>query len=326
MNTKIRFTADSVLQIVRAIFEDNDVNAKITDVTAPQDWQGKTLSEILNVEYYTFKHRPVSPNDFVKKLLEEKGEADNFAAVKQSYCLFSLDNVERLYTKDVDMAVLEATLQYYTQTDKIKLIEYLVEDSNIATSGLRIPVQFGNEVRKAVVIFGRPKARDFKTSSPHGETARVVVDVAITLYPNVVSYSDYTVKVSFTDSDGNAQNNIAVPLTSFSFVNAMTQDAVPSMNNRQKVGNINLSCATSFVLILEGYDNTFINYITDKALTDGVAKNGGNNQPFILTVERGGKSYTHEVIIKDHKTDVNADTNNETHTLSLVKRGVRNAY
>lgn len=316
---KIRITADAILQIVLGIFDDSDVDATITDPSAPQEWQGKSLGEIINAEYYTFKHRPVSPNKVIETILEAKGEANKLAALTQSYCLFSLDNIERLFSKDVDMSVLEATMQYYIQSDKVKLLEYLVEDSNIATSGYRIPVQFGDETRKAVVIFGRPTVRDMQTATPFGEMARVVIDVAITLYPNVVSYSDYTVKVSFTDDDGNLQSNIVVPLTSFAIVDAMTQDAVPQINNREKVGNINLSCAASFVLVFEGYDNPFINYITNKALSGATVK--GNNQTFTLAIVRAGKTYTHEVIIKEHKTDVSADTNNEIHTLALVPKG-----
>lgn len=41
-----------------------------------------------------------------------------------------------------------------------------------------------------------------------------------------------------------------------------------------------------------------------------------------MRVTRAGKTYTHAVIVKDHQTTVNADTGNETHTLSLVKRGI----
>lgn len=323
MSRKVRITADAMLQIIRGIFDDNDVNVEITDESAPQEWQGKKIGDVLNVEYYTFKHRPISPNDFLAKIFAEKGEVDKFAALKQSYCLFSLDNIERLYTKDADVAVLEATLQYYVQTDKIKLLEYLIEDSNIAVSGYRIPVQFGEETRKAVVFFGRPKLAEMHTVSQFGETAHLNVDVAILLHPDVTSYSDYNVKVSFTDHEGVSHSNVHVPLTSITFVDTMTQDAVPYINNRRKVGSINLSSATSFVLVFEGYNNPFINYITDKALNSKLQDND-NNQLFILTIERAGKTYTHEVVVKDHQTTTNADTGNETHTLSFVTRGLSN--
>lgn len=323
MSRKVRITSDAALQIVCGIFEDEEVNVEITDESAPKEWQGKKLGDVLNVEYYTFKHRPIAPNDIISKILAGNGEADKLAALKQSYCLFSLDNIERLYTKDADVAVLEATLQYYVQTDKIKLLEYLIEDSNIAVSGYRIPVQFETEMRKAVVFFGRPKMAELHTVSQFGEMAHINIDVAILLHPDIASYSDYNVKVSFTDNNGVTYSDVQVPLTSFTFVDTMTQDAVPYMSNRQKVGSINLSSATSFVLVFEGYNNPFINYITDKALNANLQYND-NNQLFTLTIERAGKTYMHEVVVKDHQTTTNADTGNETHTLSFVTRGLSN--
>lgn len=316
---KVRITADAVLAIIRGIFEDEDVNIVIDDPTAPEDWQGKTVSEILNVEYYTFKHRPQSTKEIIDKILEEKGETNNLAALNCAFGILSLGNIERLFSKDVDMIVLDASIQYYIQTEKIKLLEYLIEDANIATSGLRIPVQFGSETRKAVIFFDRPLVSDIQTSAPFGETANVDIDVAIMLYPDVVSYSDYTVNIGFTDNG--EEKNADVPLSSFSIANTMTQDAVPGIRARESVGQINLSRASSFVLVFDGYNNDFINYIAKKALTPD---HTDNNQPFALNVTRDGKTWSHIVVVKDHQITVNADTGNETHTLTFVKRGIEN--
>lgn len=316
---KVRITADAVLAIIRSIFEDEDVNITVDDAEAPETWQGKTVSEILNVEYYTFKHRPNSTQDAVKNILAAKGEANELAALNCAYGLLTIEEIERLFSKDVDMVVLSASLQYYIQADKIKLLEYLIESCNIATSGLRIPVQFGSETRRAVIFFNRPNVGDIQTAAPFGEMANVDVDAAILLYSDVVSYSDYTVNIGFTDND--VEKSADVPLSSFSVAETMTQDAVPGIKARESVGQINLSRATSFVLVFEGYNNEFINYITDKALTtDGT----DNNQPFTLNITRADKTYTHTVTVKDHQITVNADTGNETHTLTFVKRGMKN--
>ena len=308
---KIHITADAVLAIIRSIFVD--------DTEAPETWQGKTVSEILNVEYYTFKHRPSSTQDAVKNILAAKGEANELAALNCAFGLLTVGEIERLFSKDVDTVVLSATLQYYIQTDKIKLLEYLIEDCNIALCGLRIPVQFGSETRRAVVIFDRPNVGDIQSTAPFGEMANVDVEVAMLLYPDVASYSDYTINIGFTDNG--VEKSADVPLSSFSAAETMTQDAVPSIKARESVGQINLSRATSFVLVFEGYNNDFINYITDKALTPNSTD---NNEPLTLKITRSVKTYTHSVIVKDHQITVNADTGNETHTLTLVKRGMKN--
>lgn len=319
MSKKVKITADAVLSIVRGIFEDEEVNDIITDPSAPEEWQGKTIGDILNVEYYTFKHRPVSTESIINKLLEEEKKTNHLAALTRSFCLLSLGEVERLFSKDVDMAALNAKLEYLVQSDKPKLLEYLIEGSNIATSGLRIPVYFGDEVRKAVVIFGRPDVTDILTGTPFGECARVDVDVVILLYPDAVSYSDYTVNIAFTENG--IEKNADIPLSSFSIANIMTQDAVPGIEACRTVGSINLSRATTFVLVFDGYNNPFINYLTNLALTEG---NADNNTPYTLKITRGDLSYTHTVIIKDHQIVTAADTSNEVHTLTLTKRGLKN--
>ena len=316
---KVRITADAVLAIIRGIFEDEDVNITINDKEAPATWQGKTVSEILNVEYYTFKHRPSSTQETINGILKEKGAVNELAALSCAFGLLSIETIERLFSKDVDMVVLQASLSYYIQTDKIKLLEYLIEDANIATSGLRIPVQFGSETRKAVIFFDRPLISDIQTAAPFGETAVVDIDVAIMLYPDVASYSDYTVNIGFTDNG--EYKSVDVPLTSFSLASVMTQDAVPSITHRETVGEINLSRATSFVLVFDGFNNEFVNYLTDKSFAPGGVD---NNQPFTVKVTRGENTYTHEMIVKDHKITVNADTGNETHTVTFVRRGKKN--
>jgi hypothetical protein len=318
--SKIKITADAVLSIIQGIFSDEDVNVVIDDPSAPPSWAGKTIEQILNVEYYTFKHRPISTQNVIDKMLEENGQTDKLAGISRAFCLLSLGNIERLFSKDVDMVVLSASLEYYIQTSKVKLLEYLIEDCNIATSGLRIPVQFGNETRKAVIIFGQPTVSDIQTAATFGEMALVDVAVNLILYPDVISYSEYTVSVSFRDSEGELKTS-TIPLSSFTFVNTMTQKAVPRATDTRRVGNVNLSNAKSFVLVFEGYNNDFINHITDKALSSDASQD--NNESFILSITRGdAEAYTHEVVIKDHQVIVNADTGNETHTLTLVTGGV----
>ena len=120
---KIRITADAVLAIIRGIFEDEDVNITVDDAEAPETWQGKTVSEILNVEYYTFKHRPSSTQDAIRNILAAKGETNELAALNCAFGLLTVGEIERLFSKDIDTVVLSATLQYYIQTDKIKMLD-----------------------------------------------------------------------------------------------------------------------------------------------------------------------------------------------------------
>ncbi len=314
---KIKITADGVLDIIDGIFTDTDINITIDDTSAPESWQGKTIAEILNVEYYTFKHRPTSTEEIINQILKDTEVAKKLAAVNRAFCLLSLGNIERLFSKDNDMLVLSANLEYYIQTSKVKLLEYLIEDCNIALSGLRVPVTFdGDETRKAIIIFDRPNITDIQTATIFGEMALVDIAVNIIFYPDAISYSDYTVQVSFVDNTS-TQQICDLPLSSFSFASTMTLDPVPYVKSPQQVGSINLSRAITFVLVFDGYNNAFVNHVAAKSLGTG----GDNNELFQLTITRNGTSYTHDVIIKDHQVIVAADTSNEIHTLTLVTRG-----
>lgn len=315
---KVKITADAVLKIIQAVFGDEDVNLAVDDESAPEEWQGKKINDILNVEYYTFKHRPRDTWKVVDSILESTGATNHLAALNRSFCLLSLGDIERLFSKDVDMVTLPGSLEYVVQTEKVKLIESLIEDSNRATCGLRIPVSFGEETRKVVMFFGRPVMSDIRSTTPFGEIAVVTVAVTLIVLPNVTSYSDYTVKIKYpgcTEADG-----VAVPLSSFSTPNTMTQQAIPRLNKPQDTDNLNLSRARSFVLVFEGYDNPFINWLADWALSVDVANN--NNEVLTLNITRGEKTYSHAVIIKDHQLIVNSDTGSETHTLTLVRGGI----
>lgn len=317
MTNKVRITADAALAIIRSVFEDEDVNVAIDDPCAPEEWQGKTINEILNVEYFSFKHRPASSQQVIIEELEKRGQTNWLAALDKSFCLCSLTGVERLYSKDIDQVALSVTLDYMLQSSKAKLLEFLVEDSNIATSGLRLNVKFGEAARKVTIFFGNPIINDIQTGSPYGEVAMVSVTVVMMLYPDVVSYSDYTVNIGFTENG--VEKNADIPLSSISIASIMTQEALPGMIAKEQVGNVNLSRATSFVLVFEGYNNPFINYLADKTLSPEKAD---NNEEYTLKITREGKMYTHSVIVKDHQIITNADTGNETHNLSLVKRGI----
>lgn len=313
--SKVKISANAVLEIIQGIFNDEDVNDVIDDTTAPKNWRGKTIQEALNVEYYTFKHRPLSTEAIINEKMQEGLTVNKLYAMDRSFCLLSLDGTERLFSKDVDMLTLSATMEYWIQTSKIQLLEDLIDNCNLATCGLRIPVAFGEETRQAVIILSPLQVTDIQTGTICGEMAVCEVEVNILLYPDVVSYSDYTVTFNWFDETA---KTATMPLTSISVVNTMTQKSVPAVNFPQNVGSINLSSSKSYVLVFDGYNNEFVNFITGLSFSN----DKDNNQLITMTIKRKETEYTQDVIIKDHQITVNADTGNETHTLSLVARGI----
>ena len=367
---KVKITADIILQILQGVFNSDDINSVVVDTSAPTQWQGKTINECLNVDYYTFKHKPISTQQVIAKLEQEKLQANGLLAVDRSYCLLSLSEVQRLYSKDVDMTTVEVNLEYFIQSHKIKLLEWLIEACNIELSGLRVPIDFKmlegvmesetskskgktakstkstrtkksqavvdtqstlvdvknaiqplvetqSTIRQAVIIFDNPKVSDIMQNSSIGEAAIVDISCTMLLYPDAVSYSDYEVSFDFKTTDGEYKTDVKVPLSSFSFVNIMTQKGIPQEKQVSNVGNLNLSRAITFTLVFDGYNNEFINMIAKSALR--VELDGDDiNKSILMKVKRGDEVFSHFVILKDHQVVVNNDTNNETHSISLV--------
>ena len=225
--SKVKVSANAVLEIIQSVFNDEDVNDIIDDTTAPKNWRGKTIQEALNVEYYTFKHRPLSTEAIINEKMQEGLTVNKLYAMDRSFCLLSLDGTERLFSKDVDMLILSATMEYWIQTSKIQLLEDLIDNCNLATCGLRIPVEFGEEKRQAVIILSPLQVTDVQTGTICGEMAVCEVEVNLLLYPDVVSYSDYTVTFNWFDETA---KTATMPLTSISVVNTMTQKSVPVVN------------------------------------------------------------------------------------------------
>lgn len=319
---KIKITADGILSIIKGIFNDAEINTTIDETDAPEEWKGKQIQEVLDCEYFTFKYRPLSTEQILEQLRRDNAETmDYLKALKRGFCSVSLGEIDRLYSKDVDLVAVPVVMQYWIQTEKYKLLESLIEDCNVSLSGMRPKVKIKDETRRAVVIFGKPVVTEIQTASGIGEVAKIRLEATITLFPNATSYSDYDVSVSFVDAEGVLRDE-NLPLTTLSYTSTMARKAVPKETNIRMTGNMNLGRSLAFVLVFDGHDTRFVDFIAENTLSDN--KDIDNNQIFTLTINRKGKAKTHYVNITDHSVTVAADTGNETHTLTLVSGGRRN--
>lgn len=313
---KIKVSADTVLTILKGVMNDEEINTTITDTTAPSEWQGKSVQEALNVEYYTFKHRPVDTEKLVGELIGQGGSYDTLHALSRAFCILSISNTERVFSKDNDIVTVSANLEYWIQTDKVKLLEDMFEDITVETTGIRIPVKIGEEDRQVLLAVGKPTVSDIQEATEFGEMSVVDCDVDLVFYPNAISKSDYKIEF-FVDNEW-----ITLPYSNFSFSCDMTQKAIPSMNNPHNVGNINLSRIKSFVLAFDGYKNRVVNVLANFSFSNGEEANFDNNKSFQIKLTRDYKEYIYNCVIKNHTITVQEDTGNETHSLTLTTRGI----
>lgn len=312
---KIKVSADTVLSILQGIMKDPEINSTIDDISAPNDWKGKTVQEALNVEYYTFRHRPVDTEIVVEELMKQGMPTNTLQALTRSFCILSLTSTDRVFSKNNDIVTVGANLEYWVQTEKIKLLEDMFEDIAVETTGIRIPVQIGTEERQAVVALGALNITELQETSEYGEMAICEIDIDIIFHPNVATMSDY--KIEFLVED----KWVLVPVSSIALANNMNQKAVPYLNKSSDVGNINLSRVKTFVMTFDGYKNDFIDELVEEALA-GDDTRTENNRILKLSITRDGIRHEHNCVIKDHTVTIQEDTGHETHSLTLTKRGL----
>lgn len=227
---KIKVSADTVLAILKSIMETPEVNYKIEDVSAP-DWFDKTVQEALNVEYYTFRHRPVDTELVVGELIKQGLPTNELQALTRSFCILSLNSIERVFSKNNDIVTVSANLEYWLQSDKVKLLEDMFEDIAIETTGIRIPVQIGKEDRQVVIALGNLSVSDLQETTEFGEMAVCEIDIELIFYPNAKSITDY--KVEFLVDT----NWVEAPCSSIALTTSMTQKSIPLANQPRNVGN-----------------------------------------------------------------------------------------
>lgn len=326
---KVKISADTVLTILKGIMEDEDINCTIADPSAPKEWKGKTLQEVLNVDYYTFKHRPIDTEIVVEELMQQGKEVDELEALKRAFCILSLNSTERVFSKTNDIVTVSVSLEYWIQTEKIKLLEDMVEDIIVESTGIRIPVKIGNEERQVILAIGNLQISELQEATEFGEMAVCELEVDLMFYPKATSMSDYKVEFAVVDEDTNTSEWVEVPCSSISFSKSMTQKAVPNANKPKSVGNINLSSAKAIVLVFDGYKNKFIDKLSNDTLLGDLTDKGtetedqDNNESIILRITRDDVQNYYNCVIKDHTITVQENTGNETHSLTLTKRGIK---
>lgn len=310
---KIKLSADTVLALLKGVMEDPAINYKIEDVSMP-DWLNKTVQEALNVEYYTFRHRPADTEIVIGELIKQGLPSGELQALTRSFCILSLGHIERVFSKNNDILTIPVNLEYWIQSEKVKLLEDMFEDISVETIGERIPVQIGTEERQMVIALGSLNVSEIQETTEYGEMTVCDIDIDLIIHPNVSTMSDY--KVEFlVDKEW-----VQVPISSISIVNNMNQKALPRANNTGSVGQLNLSKVKSFVFAFDGYKNAFIEELTTISFSSD-SNIYDNNEAICLRITRNEKSYNYTCVVKDHIVKTQEDTGHETHSLTLTIRG-----
>lgn len=323
---KVTLTADVLLGVIKSVFNDKDIDT-INDPELPEDWQGKSIQDILNIKYYTFKHRPESSEQIIREMKAAGNtQIDELMAVNRSFGCFTLDSVDREFSKNTDTAVCSGVLDFWVQTSKLKLVDSLLEKCNIALASALIPVSFKMsdgtiENRTLSIGFGRPSNFDFNTSSEIGESVQFPVEVDIGISLPTTQMIDYKFEFTIeTNSNNEPVNFEELSIAKFSLAETSTTKGFPSLSKPGETGVINLSVGKTYSFVFDGVaDNNFIDWLAARTL---FGSDSDKNKPVFLKVTRGQASGICSTVITQHTIDVLNDGTNEVHSLNLCIRGI----
>ncbi len=316
---KVIFTADTMIAVIKQIFEDEDLDTIVE--TSKTDWNGKKLSEILNLDYYSHKHVASSTEEIRNELLARNVDTSMLEVLKRSFCLVNLDRVQRLYSHDIDHIGVEGTLQFWMQAEKVKLLEALIEAANISLCGLKLPVVIDGESRRITLFFDAPQSTiDGQTEI--GESAIVTSKFTLACMPNISSYADYDISFLMPKlSNPEETEYVHLPIASIQYGNSMTQKATPLSRDKTKNNTQNLSNVTVITLVFDGYiDNRVVEMLVDDSMgrvAINVENPADNNKKYFIKVKRLSKEYIYSMKIKDATSKLNNDTGGEQFTMSF---------
>lgn len=324
---KVIITADTVLKIIQSVFNDNDID-QIQSGDLPEDWQGKSIQEILNIKYYTFKHRPESTEMIVSEMKRDGVPVDELAALNRSFGCLILNSVERIFAKNTDVATCDATLDFWVQTSKIKLLEYLIDKANIALSGQVLPLEFqmqgsAVEQRTVAMVFGRVVSPEYDPTSAIGESVQCSVDVQLTIQPSTILMSD--IKVEFATEapvDPTAENAWDSVMTevvaeSFSPASICQTKALPLSTDNSRTGVINTSRARTFSITIPAMKNSLSDW-----LNEYMFGSIDINTPLYMRVSIGDVKNILTTVITELHPEARNDGTEVVYSLTLGERGL----
>ncbi len=281
----IKVTADALLELVKGVFFASDFEV------ADEAGTSKVL-QLLNMEYYSFKHRIKPAIDWIESIQK---------SLDRSYCLCELLQCKRTYSADIDHVVIDGRLTVWLQTSKIKLFETFIDECNASCCGViqevDIYVENRKELRNMLIEFGAPQVLSLSPASEIGEAATLTVSVRIELAPSICSYNDYTIELSFGENSD--AEYLTVPYTSWNYTYNASQVPMPAANNSDS-GFVNVSQSNSISLVLYDFNEPLTDNLREIALRcNAIGYVSELNKPIYLriTIKDTG-TYIYKVLPK----------------------------
>lgn len=272
------------------------------------------LAEGLDINFYTWKERLDSKEDWIKSIDTSLNEA---------YALVEKVDEEVTPSQDIDSATIIGRITFFIQTNKIKNLDYYV--SKLRNKYLGVPEDIQNSrgnIVKAFFMFGALFYEQEPEMTQLGEMVQVVSNFRITYLADAQTWNDTKIEISL---EGDVDDKyLEMPITKASFQDIFTSNAVPTIERPDQTGFIasSLSSAKTFTFfdfnkeLTKKFNELFWSCSAYKI--DGVMTGVRDvNIPVFIRVTNNGKTYTYKDMIDNMQKSM---TNNDFNICSITTK------
>lgn len=326
---KVEINEDIMLEIFKGLMFNENVNTVIDEPTAPEEWQGKTIMDILNIEFYSFRHRPTNTEQLIREEWQQKQSSNKLKALDRSFAVFSLGDCERLFSANIDFVSISPTIEFWVQSDKIKLLEKIIQKLQITLNGNSPLIQIDGVSRQASIVLNNLIADEVQENTDFGEMVHANLQVFMSLEQETTGANDWKVEFMIGQTTGETPEIIwhELKITNIVININMTTKGIPNINDNSQTGVLNLAKTKAFSLSFDGLKgDVFIDNLIAKSLSSSYNLNSNitkydNNEPFIMKMTRNGETFYYEVLTVSHIITQAGGNDNEKHSLTLMEKG-----
>lgn len=304
---KPRITADILLQIVKGVFKANDY--KIEDQKSK--FFDKTINEVLNVNFYTFKRRLTNKRNYIEQFKE---------SLRTAFCLFELNpNLNITFSNKLFMATPSATMTFFIPTSKVPILDDFIGYCNSELNGESFTATISGEAKKVKLFFSAMTEVEVQKDTIIGEASICTIGVSFIISDDIASMSDYKFEIGTLTNNQDVKFYPIFPNT-FGGDKTMTPKATPYVNQKGSTAQINLSNARVISLSFYGLNSPLIDEFYNMAMDDEETPID-NNKPYFLKITRRGEAKVFKTVLSSIKLNVEDNTGYENYVATFVKRG-----
>jgi len=301
---KTNFTSEDVKNIVSNLYKSLDEEIIIKNL-GDNSTEQKSLVDYLNIEFYTWKNRVSSENDWLNSLELNANKI---------YGLVEVVENEANISNDIDSATLGGRITFLVPTNKVGNLDYYC--SKIRNHYIGEPQDIQNaygDTIKAYFNMGILLYESEPEMTQIGECLTASVNFTFSYLTNAQVYQDTQLFISLD----NGTTYLQMPYIKMTWQNVATSTAVPTQSRPDLTGFVASSISCVKTISYYDFDKTLSNALNELFWSmgaisiDSVATTTQNvNKVVYVKIINNGKTYIYKDMIDNmQKVISNGDFN-----------------